>query len=423
MLRYLIFYLFPVCGSGQQLIEDYVRNNTVEVKTIDPDSTDFSDLSAIGNAIGDARVVFLGEQDHGDAPTFLAKTRIIKYLHEKKGFDVLAFESDFYGLNQGWDSLDKSADSIRYFLRGNLYGAWTVCSSCSPLLYQYIPASYRTERPLIVSGFDNQMVLGFSYRTLYRRLDSVIRHYELPITREAAYSTELLPLIDSMYRRPVSGADTADYNRRDSCLQKIREQLATKVPPDDFWLMVVDNLVQSNLENKYRSDYWRSANIRDRQMARNLWWICQTKFPGRKIIVWSANYHISKYNGQYPEDFLNTAVTMGAEFAAGAARKIKTYTIGFTSYKGEAGRVYQKRYEVPKPNSNSLENWVDKRYAFAFTDFVQFDVANPAFHTAFFMSGSVKGNAQHTHHKAEWNRIFDGVFFIRNMYACEVGAK
>jgi erythromycin esterase-like protein len=40
----------------------------------------------------------LGEQNHGDAPALFAKTKLVKYLHEKHGFNILAFESDFYGL-------------------------------------------------------------------------------------------------------------------------------------------------------------------------------------------------------------------------------------------------------------------------------------------------------------------------------------
>ena len=100
-----VFVAVPL--KAQKDIKDYVKLNTNSVTTIDPKDTDYSDLEAIGNAIGDARIVMLGEQDHGDAPTFLAKTRLIQYLHEKKGFNVLAFESDFFGLNYGWDQIKK----------------------------------------------------------------------------------------------------------------------------------------------------------------------------------------------------------------------------------------------------------------------------------------------------------------------------
>ena len=93
---------------GQQKIKEYVLHNSIRISSISPDSTNYDDLSAIGNSIGNAQIVMLGEQDHGDASTFLAKTRLIKYLHEKKGFNVLAFESDFFGLNYGWNDLNKS---------------------------------------------------------------------------------------------------------------------------------------------------------------------------------------------------------------------------------------------------------------------------------------------------------------------------
>ena len=99
-------------ASGQNDIKKYVARNTNIIKTIQPDSLVFSDLEGVGRAIGDSRIVMLGEQDHGDAPTFLAKTRLIKYLHEQKGFNVLAFEDDFYTFNQGWDVLNKQKQNI-----------------------------------------------------------------------------------------------------------------------------------------------------------------------------------------------------------------------------------------------------------------------------------------------------------------------
>ncbi|GAA4320806.1 hypothetical protein [Compostibacter hankyongensis] len=73
---------------GQKAIKEYVQQSIHVIENLDTSSSDYKDLEAIGKAIGTARVVMLGEQDHGDAPTYLAKTRLIKYLHEKKGFNV-----------------------------------------------------------------------------------------------------------------------------------------------------------------------------------------------------------------------------------------------------------------------------------------------------------------------------------------------
>ena len=81
-------------------MERYIKDSVVLVRSIDPADTLFSDLDLLGKAVDDSRIVMLGEQDHGDSRTFLAKCRIIKYLHEKLGFNVLAFESDFLHLTK-----------------------------------------------------------------------------------------------------------------------------------------------------------------------------------------------------------------------------------------------------------------------------------------------------------------------------------
>jgi erythromycin esterase-like protein len=69
----------------------WLAANAIVLRSIEPGNEDFADLEPLRQAVGDARIVQLGEQSHGDGATFHAKTRLIKFLHQKLDFDTLAF--------------------------------------------------------------------------------------------------------------------------------------------------------------------------------------------------------------------------------------------------------------------------------------------------------------------------------------------
>ncbi len=55
----------------------------------------YQDLAAFGKAIGDARVVALGEATHGTREIFQMKHRLLEYLVKEKGFTVFAIEANW----------------------------------------------------------------------------------------------------------------------------------------------------------------------------------------------------------------------------------------------------------------------------------------------------------------------------------------
>jgi erythromycin esterase len=57
-------------ARSQNDIEQYVHEHAFPIASINHDSTNYADLQVIGKAIGNARVVMPGEQEHGDAATF-----------------------------------------------------------------------------------------------------------------------------------------------------------------------------------------------------------------------------------------------------------------------------------------------------------------------------------------------------------------
>ena len=399
---------------AQKQIEDYVRKNVVPIANISPDSDQFSDLTPIGNAIGNAKVVMLGEQDHGDAPTFLAKTRLIKYLHEAKGFNVLAFEEDFFSLNEDWHAVENGDMDIKDFIASNKGSVWGRCDACANLFNVYIPATQTTKYPLKITGFDDIM----STLYLLPRLDSVIHELGLPISKREDYEKIIFPLLNAWYRYTKDGLNSKLVNKY---LTDIKEQMLGKLKPGDFWVRVVENFIQLNYQF-YNSgkDYWlHKMNARDTMMAVNLTWLNKIKYPKEKIIVWAHNYHVSKYAGHYTDAFLNVERTMGTIFTKDSAVLRQTYVLGFTSYQGTAGRVNTKIYKIRKLKANSLENWIDNSYSYAYVDFKLFQAIHGNETIPFYMAGSTKGNRYHDSQLAEWTKIYDGIFFIRDMYPCK----
>lgn len=410
VLVYWLLLSVSLHGFAQVEMERYVIDASVKIRSVNPDSADYSDLEPMGDAIGDARIVMLGEQDHGDAAAFLAKTRLVKYLHERKGFDVLAFESDFFSLNYYWRRGDADL-SIGYPLALGITHLWSLCKDCKHLFEAYIPANYHRVPSLELAGFDAQM----NTAAMIPLLDSVVRAASLPIAETQAYRLETLPLLKSWYA-------ITSQSKIDTCIlycQQIKDQLKTACV-NGFWIIVMDNMI-CNLKMLAvgSRDHYGQLNLRDEQMARNLEWLVRIKYPDKKIIVWAHNGHIAKHAGFYPVKYMNRWRSMGSVFAEMSGNDELVYTIGFTSYQGTAGRLGEKPYKLPQPLSNSFENWMPALYENAFVDFRPFNRMHPNWQKYFIMAGATSGNNRYHHgYKARWNRIFDGVFFIRHMHPC-----
>jgi erythromycin esterase-like protein len=412
----LLLSFTALTTQAQTGIQDFVRTTSMPVRTISPDSTDFSDLEGIGKAIGNARIVMLGEQDHGDAPTFSAKTRLIKYLHEQKGFNVLVFESDFFGLNTGYPSVSNRQDQIAGFLRRNIYPIWTFCDACQDLFTSYLPSQSQNDNPLTIAGIDPQIILPYSRNNLRRQLDSVLKKIDIPFTHSTSYTSTFLPLLDSLVK--VMYYKTSDHNALINMgiyLTEIRGQAGDKLDPNDCWLLLLDNLIAETTEYQLLKEKNRrkSGGIRDAMMARNLHWLAQTKYPHAKLIVWAANAHVAKFPSGNSRSAMKQAI-MGKRFTEDSLLLKQTYIIGFTAFEGNAGRLGFKKYTVAAPPAKSFESWINPSFNYAFTDFKEFNRQSPADKEKFdlrywyFLS-----------QKDRWTEIFDGMFFIRQTHACE----
>ena len=318
MLRLLLvsFIFFQAAWLRSPPSSPELAHRSTPLSSIDPSCKDFSDLEPLIGLIGDAHIVQLGELSHGDGGAFLARTRLVKFLHERMGFDLLVFESGFFECRDVAALLGSSMP-LGDTLRRGVYPVWRLSAQMQPL-FEYIRETASTARPLTLAGFDPQ----FSAADSAQRIVEVITPI-LAECRGKSRSEELRKRLDEV-AEACSGAgavkiDDSRHRLNEEMFMELRRALtvptlrfrATTSPHHREWLgRVVENLAAMERSIHVRgkappfdpgriSEYTRhpqvihAGNIRNRAMAENLAWLLEHTARGRKTIVWAANNHVA----------------------------------------------------------------------------------------------------------------------------------
>ena len=296
----ILFLLFTLAVFARQAlcqdgVRQFVKEYSNKINTISPDCNNDEDLKVIEQAIGSARVVMLGEQDHGDGPTYLAKGRLIKYLHDSLGFNVIAFESDFFALNNNWPGVMAGNIKIKDYFNG-VYSVWTLCKQCNPV-FQYIADKLTSKKPLTVTGFDS--FLGDYSLHHYRGVvEPFLKSADIPFTDQPFYKESFYGFTDSLLKlntsRKLNKAELSFVQKMKDCLTEILQQLKAKGYENTFQYITLESIQSECRVLLYTNanQIVRSISERDHQMAVNLNWLMNVKYPKEKIIVWAANAHI-----------------------------------------------------------------------------------------------------------------------------------
>lgn len=409
----LILASISLFSCGQLSLKKTIQDNVYKINSIS--SQDKLDLSSLAKAIGDSKVVMLGEQDHGDATTFEAKTKIIQYLHEQLGFDVLAFESDFFSLDGAWKEVKTSGD-LSTLINGNLFQIWSGCQQFSGLK-QYLSTSYEKGKPLQLAGFDVQLHGRFSQANFSKWWLKFLRERKLLEEIEKDSNSNFIPILDSIvYHSKLQTvvSDTFSLKRFQSKITQIEVELIKQGLSAQFEMQVLKSLRSQVMVMLWRNrNYMMSAvQERDRQMADNLHWLMSNPFAGRKVIIWAANVHI--YGAPFRQAHQYLPKYPMAYYFRRMDTRLPVYILGFTSYSGSSQRIGGNLYHFQSNGRNSLEEWVHESNAdYAFIDLSKVrTLSNKT--QAFSMAGEA-----HYQTKQYWADGFNGIFYIKKMEPCK----
>lgn len=429
----LFTLLLGACGAPAPLLAQPgspgLVDHAVPIHSIDPANTDFADLQPLKALIGDARVVVLGEQSHQEGPVFLAKSRLIKFLHQEMGFDVLVFESGtINGMASGVALADPEIPLSQAASTG-IFPVWGMSAQAAPA-FQYVRDQAATDRPITLAGFDAQAT---SQEADVQILAQITKAYAAAgleglgedilaaVRRLATFSSkrpspeefgELEPQLNALAARIKADRDALEGQNPQAALEM---ELARRSVADLAWFV---RMMRFQVAGTMMTEGLETIRERDRRMGDNLVWLADEYYQGRKLIVWAATRHMVHRQKEivYPaqpgmyDEMDSAGETVFAELGD------EVYTIGFTAGGGEIGSVFREETTpIEAPVEGSVEQ-AAQMHAMRFGEpFLLIDFDGLAADHPLRQSQTMRPLG-YAWQQAVWPDQMDAVFYIETMF-------
>jgi len=361
--------------------------------------------------IGDARIVVIGEQNHGVGTDYESFALMVKFLHQEMGFNVIAQEYSFFDFGLIGAELKKGSTSQEY--RTSMYWPQGKAKE-QDMLFDYIDLQRNTSSPISMEGFDPRF---FQRKTFYKYFDSLLTNSSdnilIPLEQISFQLKALNNVLSFEYSDSLTtkSEQIAFFSNMDTIVSNM-----TNLSYDPRIIQLMKN-TKSFAKNAWNPDGYSVTHFdryyeREYQMAENIIWLSEVMYPNQKIIVHMHNGHAAKninlLEGEIPDSLikrkLNTGSILNKHFDTSCIHIATTY------YSGTYCKWDYKEKRIPAPKSNSIESKLHKKgYNYAFV--------KPKPKRKFYMFHSEFNSwVEDGSIKAPFGRIFDGIIFIDHVY-------
>jgi erythromycin esterase len=321
--------------STDDAVVEWLRENSDQLRTLDPSDEDFSDLEPLRKIVGDARVVAIGESTHRVHEFYQLRHRLIRFLVAELGFSAFVMES---GLPEGLavnEWVLGGPGDLEHLLHHGITYHMGKCAEMREQLQWMRAYNAAHDHQVRFYGMDVPDSSASSLPSVEASLallDDVDTEYAEAVRKSLLPLFEYLPsdrsglawaapaLYAYLALEPAVRYElTAKINELAERLQAMRVVYSGRADAER-----VDAVIRCAATGRHMDAFlaamalgesrtYEGANMRDSAMAENVEWILRRE---DRIIVTAANGHIQRWPFWAPPVIYNKMTMVGEHLAA-----------------------------------------------------------------------------------------------------------
>lgn len=287
--------------SSREVFVEWGKQHATPIKSL-VKADDNSDLKAIADAIGDAKVLALSEGFHNCKEMMQLHERLIRYLVEEKGFNTVMTESGFPESRMVYDFIHGKDVKGDVYKQGfnKMYGAWEEGRSLINWMKEY-NQSHKN-----VLGYYGADIGGF-YTNWYPPVKRITDYLQVV---DSKYAKQLTKQLDPILEIMGSKQARLNYQEKLSAEQKAKlaivldkavehfntneETYVAKSGNEEFQWARQSTIAMRMAENYYRNYGDRKAaephryaglNGRELMMSHNVQWALKQRKDTKIILI------------------------------------------------------------------------------------------------------------------------------------------